>query len=164
MRSQRTRMLMMIRFLSRSQRIRRPVEGEKGIVLIEVLAAIAILGVVAVGFLSALTTAYGAIIVADRHTRAESLTRTAFEYMRSLPYDHSSNFSGSGALPLSWQDPADEQSGYPYLTDNNRDYRVQVTSSKLEDNSTWEIVLVVLYRDNAVSTTTTYRSDPNRIV
>jgi len=138
------------------------VGGEKGIVLIEVLAAIAILGVVAVAFLSALTAAYGAVIVADRHTRAESLTRTAFEYMRSLPYDHSSNFSGSDALPQTWQDPEDEESGYPYLMDNNRDYRVQVTISKLEDNSTLEIVVVIWYGVKAVDSTTTYRTDPNK--
>lgn len=153
-------MQMMIRFLSRSQRIRRLVEGEKGIVLIEVLAAIAILGVVGVAFLSALTSAYGAIIVADRHTRAESLTRTAFEYMRSLPYEGTDFNDPRAALPGAWQ--PDDEFGYPYYPGS--DYKVQVTSSKLEDNSTWEIVVVIWYGVKAVNTTTTYRTDPNRIV
>jgi prepilin-type N-terminal cleavage/methylation domain-containing protein len=151
-----------MRAMARKRRIRGLVRGQKGFALIEILAAIAILGVVAVAFLSALTAAYGAVIVADRHTRAESLTRTAFEYMRNLPYDHPSNFSGSGALPSTWQDPGDSVYGYPYLADNNKDYMVQVTSSKLDDNSTWEITVVILYRGTTVDTTTTYRSDPNK--
>ena len=154
---------MMMRFTVRKRKIHGLVRGQKGVALIEVLVAITILGVVAVGFLSALTTAYGAVIVADRHTKAESLTRTAFEFMRNLPYDHESNFSGSGALPPTWQDPEDSVYGYPYLP--KRDYAVQVTSYLSTDNSmspVRSITVAILYRSTAVDTTTTYRSDPNR--
>ena len=63
--------------MARKRKIHGLLRGQKGVALIEVLVAITILGVVAVGFLSALTTAYGAVIVADRHTKAESLTRMA---------------------------------------------------------------------------------------
>ena len=155
---------MMMRLLSCSPRIRRSARGERGIALVEILVAIAILGVVAVAFLSALTSAYGAVIVADRHTRAESLTRTAFEYMRNLPY--SANFNDPQvALPhdpltLDWR--PDSQYGYPYP---GTDYKVQVTSNLSADNSTSPvkaITVVILYRDITVDNTTTYRSDPNR--
>ena len=152
-----------MRAMARKRRMRGLVGGQNGVALIEILVAIAILGVVAVTFLSALTAAYGAVIVADRHTKAESLTRTAFEFMRNLPYDHESNFSGSGALPPTWQDPEDSVYGYPYLP--KRDYAVQVTSSLSADNSTSpvkEITVVILYRGTAVDTTATYRSDPNK--
>jgi len=133
--------------------------------LIEILVAIAILGVVAVSFLSALTAAYGAVIVADRHTKAESLTRTAFEYMRTLEYDDASNFNGSSALPVAWRVDGDSVYGYPYLADNCKDYKVQVTSYLSTDNSgslVKVITVVILNRDTAVDTTTTYRSDPNK--
>ncbi len=136
------------------------VRGQKGFTLVEVLVAVAILGVVAVGFLSALTAAYGAVIVADRHTKSESLTRTTFEYMRNLPY--SANFNSPAvAFPAAWH--PDANYGYPYYP--STDYKVQVTSTLHTDNSTSpvkEIVVVVLYRGTTVDNTTTYRGDPNR--
>ena len=149
-----------MRAMSRKRRIRGLVRGQNGVALIEILVAIAILGVVAVTFLSALTAAYGAVIVADRHTKAESLTRTAFEYMRNLPY--STDFDNPvAALPAAWN--PDAAYGYPYGLDGN--YKVQVTSSLSADNSTSpvkEITVVILYRGTAVDTTATYRSDPNK--
>ena len=151
---------------SRKRQSSELVQGQKGVVLIEILVAIAILGVVAVSFLSALTTAYGAVIVAERHTRAESLTRTAFEYMRTLEYDDASNFNGYGALPPTWwdlEDPEGLEYGFPYLPEKN--YKVQVTSYLSTDNTgspVKVITVVILNRDTALDTTTTYRSDPNK--
>ena len=136
------------------------VRGQKGFTLVEILVAIAIMGVVAVGFLSALTTAYGSVIVADRHTKAENLTRTTFEYMRNLPY--SANFNSPAVtFPAAWH--PDANYGYPYYP--RTDYKVHVTSTLSVDNSTSpvkELVVAVLYGDTPVHTTTTYRSDPNR--
>ena len=60
--------------------------GEKGQVLIELLISIAIFGVISVGFLSALVAGYHGVIVAHDQTMAESLTRTAFENVRTAPY------------------------------------------------------------------------------
>jgi len=139
------------------------VRGQKGFTLVEILVAIAILGVVAVAFLSALTGAYGAVIVADRHTKAESLTRTTFEYMRNLSY--SVNFNDPlvalpHASPNDWH--PDANYGYPYWP--STDYKVHVTSTLHTDNISpvKEIVVVVLYRGTTVDNTTTYRSDPKR--
>ena len=140
--------------------------------MIEVLVAIAILGVVAVAFLSALTAAYGAVIVADRHTKAESATRTAFEYMRTLLY--SEDFSDPlVAFPHdAMTDPQNTQGrnwhpnkdyGYPYWP--NMDYKARVTSYLSTDNSgspVKVITVLILNGDTAVDTTTTYRSDPNK--
>ena len=61
--------------------------NSRGFTLIEVLIALAILGIVAVAFLSALTTASTALILADERTTAESLTRTQLEYVKSQPYN-----------------------------------------------------------------------------
>ncbi|MEA3442624.1 MAG: prepilin-type N-terminal cleavage/methylation domain-containing protein [Chloroflexota bacterium] len=67
---------------------------QKGQSLIEVLIALAILGIVAVAFLTALSTASKSIIVSDEMTTAESLARSELEYVKSQDYiDYSKDFS-----------------------------------------------------------------------
>lgn len=61
-------------------------QDQKGQLLIEVLVAVAILGVVSVAFLSAMVTSYGAVALADRKATAESLTRTEFERVKNATY------------------------------------------------------------------------------
>ena len=62
-------------------------QEQKGMMLIEVLLAVAILGIVAVAFLSTMVTGYGAVALADRKTTAESLTRTEIERVRNAKYE-----------------------------------------------------------------------------
>ena len=62
-------------------------KNEKGFTLIEVLIAMAILGIVATGFLMALSTASKAIILADERTTAESLARSQMEDIKKQTYD-----------------------------------------------------------------------------
>jgi prepilin-type N-terminal cleavage/methylation domain-containing protein len=59
---------------------------QRGDTLAEVLVAVAILGVIAVAFLSAMVTAYHGVIMADQKTMAESLTRTELEHVRNSSY------------------------------------------------------------------------------
>jgi len=63
------------------------IKDERGISLIEVLIALAILGLVAVAFLSGLATASKAVLIADVRTTAESLARSQMEYIKQLEYD-----------------------------------------------------------------------------
>jgi len=63
------------------------IKNEKGISLIEVLIALAILGLVAAAFLSGLATASRALIIADERTTAESLARSQMEYVKNQPYE-----------------------------------------------------------------------------
>ena len=63
------------------------VSGQKGTTLIEVLIAIALLGMIAVPFLTALSTSSRALIIADERTTAESLIRSQMEYVKSQEYD-----------------------------------------------------------------------------
>jgi len=60
--------------------------NESGVTLLETLVALAILGLVAVVFLSALTTAARATIIADEQATAESLVRSQMEYVKSQDY------------------------------------------------------------------------------
>jgi len=60
---------------------------EKGFTAIEVIVALALLGIIAVAFLGGLTTASKAIFIADERTTAESLARTEMEYVKSCNYE-----------------------------------------------------------------------------
>lgn len=62
------------------------IKNERGMTLIEVLIALAILGLVAVAFLSGLTTVSRALLIADERTTAESLARSQMEYVKSQGY------------------------------------------------------------------------------
>lgn len=61
--------------------------GSRGFSMLEVVIAIALLGIIAVSVLSALQTAALALISADRRATAESLARTQMEYVRYSEYD-----------------------------------------------------------------------------
>lgn len=71
--------------MSLFNKIARRLKRQEGQLLIEVLIALAILGIVVVAFLSGLATASRSIIIADERTTAESLTRTELEYVKSQP-------------------------------------------------------------------------------
>ena len=61
-------------------------KNEKGFSLIEVMIAIALLGIIAIAFLGALSTGSKAIFIADKQATAESLARTEMEYVKSQDY------------------------------------------------------------------------------
>ena len=69
------------------------VSGQKGTTLIEVLIAIALLGMIAVPFLTALSTSSRALIIADERTTAESLVRSQMEYVKSQEYDANGTYA-----------------------------------------------------------------------
>ena len=64
---------------------------EKGFSLVEVMLALALLGIIAVAVLGALATASKAIFIADEQATAESLARTEMEYVRNQDYDAINN-------------------------------------------------------------------------
>ncbi len=64
---------------------------ESGMTLIEVLIALAILGITAVAFLSAAATATKSVILAQERVAAESLAKSQLEYMKSQTYDITNN-------------------------------------------------------------------------
>ena len=77
-------------------------EKEKGFSLMEVMVAIALMGIVAVAFLGALSTGSKAIFIADERATAESLARTQMEYVKSQDYitalDYDPGVAGSGEV------------------------------------------------------------------
>ena len=114
--------------------------GQQGQGLIEILIAVAILGIVAVAFLSALTTASGALIIADERTIAESLTRSELEYIKNSPYDNTNN------PPQYSLDPAiDIPDGYYVVIEA---VRLDPEDDGIEDDDGIQKVTVEVYRQD----------------
>jgi prepilin-type N-terminal cleavage/methylation domain-containing protein len=77
-----------MRKLRLNSKVRKALRGSsRGFSMLEVVIAIALLGIIAVSVLSALQTAALALISADRRATAESIARTQMEYVRYLPYE-----------------------------------------------------------------------------
>jgi type II secretory pathway pseudopilin PulG len=70
-----------------NSRARRAFQGSsQGVALLEILIAIALIGIVAVGILGALSTSWKVVSSADERTTAESLARRQIEYIKSQGY------------------------------------------------------------------------------
>jgi len=70
-----------------NSQVRKAFRGSsRGFAFIEVLLAIALLGVISIAFMSALSTTSTVLIIADERTTAESLARRQMEYVKAQSY------------------------------------------------------------------------------
>jgi len=60
--------------------------GQRGVSLIETVVALALIGIIAVAFISGLITASRAAYIADEQTTAESLARSQMEWAKNVNY------------------------------------------------------------------------------
>jgi len=60
--------------------------NDKGVLILETLVALAVLGLIAVAFLGALSTSTKAIIISDEQSTAESLARSQIDFAQSQTY------------------------------------------------------------------------------
>ena len=108
------------------RRISNLLKGQQGFGLVETLVAMAILGVIGVGFIQALgTTSEGTDIHEERVT-ASSLAQSQVEYIKSLGYDATASNPDPGvdypvgvSLPLNYSmtvDTTEEQTGKQEVT------------------------------------------------
>ena len=130
----------------------------------EVIIAIALLGIVAVGILSGLSTGSRAIFVADKRATAESLARTEMEYVRNqdysvAPWAYQLPSQTPPADPPTWWNPAN-----PHILPAGYDgYTVDVSAELLPSHGTdiQKITVRVKRRDKPgvdVVTLADYRS------
>ena len=71
-----------------NSQVRKAFQGSSpGFTLVEIVIAIALLGVIAVAILSALSYASTVLIIADSRATAESLARSQVEYVKNQQYD-----------------------------------------------------------------------------
>ena len=91
--------------------------NEKGFTLIEVIVAMALLGIIAIAFLGGLATASKAIIIADERATAESLARSQMEYVKNQDYDGVNN-----------------PPQYTLLSDTPADYTIVIDAVRLDPN------------------------------
>ena len=66
--------------------------NEKGFSFLETILALAILGLVAVAFLSGLGTSVKASMTTQERAVAESLARTEIEYIRNCTYEYDTDY------------------------------------------------------------------------
>ena len=148
-------------------------KNEKGQSLVEVLIALAILGIVAVSFLTALAMASTAVIVSDEQTTAESLARSELEYVRSQTFSanpwsyavSTTSYSTSSSYP-SWWDSDNPHTIPPEY----QGYSVAASATGYDadgdggaDDGIWEITVEVYHSDtpgaddDLVLATSTYK-------
>ena len=132
------------------------IKSEKGIGLIEVLIALAILGLVAAAFLSGLATASKALIVADERTTAESLARSQMEYVKSQDYsntnvdwDYTVTDSGRSftTQPPDWWVDANPGNP-PLLASNYAGYSVEASADEDAANVDIQKITVEVYYEH----------------
>jgi prepilin-type N-terminal cleavage/methylation domain-containing protein len=123
-------------------------KNEKGFTLIEVIIAVALLGIIAVALLGALGTASLAMFTADERATAESLARSEMEYVKGANYTADGwSYELPGSSP-SW-DPSHNAlpSGYDGYTAN-------VTAEPLysPDDGIQKITIVVSHLGKTITT------------
>ena len=92
-----------------NSQVRKVFQGRsRGLGLIDVLISIALIGVIAIAFMSALSTASTVLIISDEQATAESLARSQMEYVKNSPTSASYNSS----IPSGY-----EQAGYSATID-----------------------------------------------
>jgi prepilin-type N-terminal cleavage/methylation domain-containing protein len=141
-----------------SKQTRKSLQGRsRGLTMIEVLIAIAILGIISVAFMGALSTATTTVVIGDERTTAESLARRQMEYVKGQGYRAESvlaqpiyqKISGIPEGYAIWSvnrtgEIAEEITGIPWDSDTNRPIDT--------DKGLQKIALVITHEDKVIYT------------
>ncbi len=123
--------------------------SSKGVSLIEVLIALAILGVIAVAFLGGLSTSLKAVFVSDERSTAQSLATSQMEYVKSQEYSTvvgwsytvTTSGSSSSDAPLPWFDSSHA------LPDAYAGYCVKVEAGQIDSEEGIRKITVTVYHN-----------------
>lgn len=121
-------------------------DSETGVALIEALVALAILGVIAVTFLSGLATTSKAAIIVDKQATAGNLAQSQMEWAKNADYVYEATEYSVASVP----------SGKDYIN-----YSATITAEPLNnpDDGIQKIVVMVEYYGKEVIEITGYKAD-----
>ncbi len=146
----------------------RLMKSEKGFSLIEVIIAIALLGIIGTAFLGALATASKAMFVSDERATAESLARSQMEYIKKQDYstinvdwDYTVTDSGrsSSDAPDWWLDVS-PGGNPPLLSSDYVRYSAEASADEDEANvGLQEITVTVKHDGTTIITLEGYKVD-----
>jgi type II secretory pathway pseudopilin PulG len=145
-------------------------DGSRGELLIEVLIALAILGIISVVFIGAMYTSLNAARITDERSNALTLAKSQIEYVRTAGYSTIDNWaytvdtSGSSysVMPSWWSASppptlASEYTGYSVAVTGTRNIDLDGTTGPDEGIRT--ITAVVSHNGTAVFTLENYEVD-----
>ena len=128
------------------------VKSQRGVGLIEVLVALAILGIIAVAFLTGLATTAKAVLVADIRTGAESLARSQMEDIKNQPYDD--------ILPIEYTKIPIHPDLSGFSIDDIEAVRLDPEGDGFDDDDGMQkITLIIKYNNKQVITLEGYKVD-----
>lgn len=113
------------------------VKSEIGTSLIEVLAALALLGIIGVTFLGALATSSNARLIADEHASARILAESHIEYIMKQTYAFS-------------YDPMPAPAEYP-------GYSAVIDIDNLRNGNIQKITITIRHHDRDIETLESYK-------
>ena len=99
-------------------------KGEKGFSFIEIVIALAVLGIIAVAFLSGLATAARGLLITDERETAKNLAEAQMEYVKN--YDWSTSYLESAEI-----------------LDKYPSYDVEIVTTSMEDGNIQKITITV---------------------
>jgi prepilin-type N-terminal cleavage/methylation domain-containing protein len=114
------------------------IKGQKGISLLETLAAVAILGIIAVAFLSALATTSTARATNDERTSAKILAESIIENIKTN--DYSAEYT-------------------PAVPPEFPGYTASVTTTSERNGNLQKITVTISHQDHEVLTLESYKVD-----
>ncbi len=128
-------------------------QNQRGMTLLETLVAVAIMGAVAVTFLTALAMSSKAAMISQERVTAESLAQSQTEYVKMLSYDEDSN------PPVYAVDPSLViPAGYAIQVTGER---VDLDPAHAGDDGLQKITVVVNRGGNALFTIISYKRNNN---
>lgn len=137
----------------------------RGFTLIEVLIAIALMGIIAIAVLGALSTASAALITADKRATAESLARSQMEFAKNQPYEDAEEAEAT------YEEIAPIPDGYSIWSYNRTDKIVPSVigipwnsgnNTAANSDTGLQKIKLVIRRDNIdIITLEGYKRDPN---
>jgi len=137
--------------------------SSRGFSLIEVVIAIALIGIIAVAVLGALSTASIALIIADKRATAESLARSQLEYVKNQDY-------------INYSDPDRDPEDYAVIPEYPEGYTIEIVAEPIDpetyepynyeegafekDDGIQKIKVIVSHDGKAVITMEGYKRNP----